>query len=167
MSDAATAINTIIEQVMEAVGLGDEASTQAVLLALASDSFAATDTATSATLGVTPISPRHHAWLEILARAHGLVDPLQVPLAGGVRSDGTLIQTVEPVGATVVTTTLAAPSGADDASALTPQEAIWLEQLVRIYGAIDPLTTTATGRSDGTLSQTFTTVGATTTITTP
>ena len=41
---------------------------------------------------------------------------------------------------------------------------MWLEQLVRLYGAIDPLVTTATGRSDGTVTQSFTVAGTVTTI---
>lgn len=114
--------------------------------------------------GAATISPQHHAWLEALARVHGLVDPLAIGPTG--RSDGTLVQSVAGTGPVVVTT-LSGPTGAITASALTPQEAAWLEQLVRAYGVIDPLTVTAAGRSDGTLSQTFSVAGAVTTVSTP
>lgn len=103
------------------------------------------------------------AWLESVARLHGLIDPLTVsPTA---RTDGTVVQTVSEVGAVVTVTTTAAPSGAVETSALTAQQALWLERLARIHGLVDPLTVTTTARGDGTVQQTIETTGATTVVT--
>ena len=109
------------------------------------------------------LSPQHAAWLELLARAHGLIDPLTV--SATERSDGTLVQTVAEAAGTVTLTTTAAPSGAAAPSALTTEQAAWLEALVRLHAGIDPLAVTATERGDGTLHQTLAVVGAVTTVT--
>jgi hypothetical protein len=110
------------------------------------------------------LSPRHAALLEALARLHGLVDPLTVSATG--RSDGTVVQTVSQVGDTVTITTVAAPSGDEADDPLTAQQAAWLEGLARLHGLIDPLSVTATSRGDGTVQQTISTVGGTTTVAT-
>ena len=108
----------------------------------------------------TTISAQHAAWLEFLARVNGLIAPLEV--SPTMRSDGVLVQTIE--GAEEVTvTTVSAPSGAAGPSALTSQQAEWLENLVRLHGRISPLMVTATGRSDGVLSQQFEMIGSDTT----
>jgi hypothetical protein len=109
------------------------------------------------------LSPKHAAWLEALARLHGLIDPLTV--SATQRSDGTVVQTVEQAGAAVTVTTQSAPSGDDGTSALTEEQAGWLEALVRLHGLIEPLTVTTSARGDGTLAQTIETAGGTTTVT--
>lgn len=108
------------------------------------------------------LSNQQAAYLESLARLHGLVDDLVI--SETARSDGTVIQTVAEAGTTVTVTTTAAPSGAAGDSGLTAQQAAWLSELAQIYGLIDPLDVTNTLRSSGTLSQTITTAGGTTTV---
>jgi hypothetical protein len=110
------------------------------------------------------LSPKHAAWLEALARLHGLVDPLTVSSTS--RGDGTVVQTVAQEGGTVTITTVSAPTGDDGDSPLTAQQAEWLEGLVRLHGLIEPLSVTTTSRGDGTVQQTISTTGGTTTVTT-
>jgi hypothetical protein len=110
------------------------------------------------------LSPKHAAWLEALARLHGLVDPLTV--SATARGDGTVVQTVAQVGGTVTITTVYAPSGDDADDPLTEQQAAWLEGLARLHGLIEPLAVTTTSRGDGTVQQTISTAGGTTTVTT-
>jgi hypothetical protein len=110
------------------------------------------------------LSPKHAAWLEALARLHGLVDPLTV--SSTARGDGTVVQTVAQEGGTVTITTVSAPTGDDGDSPLTAQQAEWLEGLVRLHGLIEPLSVTTTSRGDGTVQQTISTTGGTTTVTT-
>jgi hypothetical protein len=109
------------------------------------------------------LSPKHARWLEALARAHGLIDPLTV--SATQRSDGTLVQAVAQAGEVVTVTTQTAPSGEEGTSALTAEQAGWLEALVRLHGIIDPLTVTTAERGDGTLSQTIASAAGTTTVT--
>ena len=108
------------------------------------------------------LSPQHAAWLEALARANGLIDPLAVSATG--RTDGTLVQTLTEANGVVTITTTAAPSGAPGTSALSAPQATWLERLVRHHGLIDPLAVTDTDESDGTLRLTTTTSGGVTTV---
>ena len=108
------------------------------------------------------LSPQHAAWLEGLARLHGLIDPLTV--SDTARSDGSVVQTVSQVGATVTITTTAAPSGAPAVSALSEQQALWLERLARIHGLIDPLTVSDSERGDGTVQQTLASAAGITTV---
>jgi hypothetical protein len=128
--------------------------------ALSAGAAAATGTAQRYPAG--GLSPKHAAWLEALARAHGLIDPLTV--SATQRGDGTLVQTVGEAAGAVTLTTTAAPSGADGTSALTAEQATWLERLVRIHGIVDPLVVTAAQRTDGTLTQSIATAGDTTTV---
>jgi len=115
------------------------------------------------------LSPQHAAWLEALARAHGLIDPLSVDdpevVPGALRTDGTLVQTVTSLAGTVTLTTTAGPTGAAGGSALTAQQAQWLEALVRVHGLIDPLVVTSAARGDGTLAQTMVNAAGTTVVT--
>ena len=62
-------------------------------------------------------------------------------------------------------TSTAAPSGAPAVSALSEQQALWLERLARIHGLIDPLTVSDTERGDGTVQQTLDTSGGATLVT--
>lgn len=110
----------------------------------------------------TSLSAQHAAWLEGLARVMGLVAPLQVTAAG--RGDGTVVQTWTNANDVTVVTTSAKPTGAAGPSALTTQQAGWLEALARAHGLIDPLTISPSGRTDGTLAQTWA-PGSTVTIT--
>lgn len=100
---------------------------------------------------VTSLSAQHAAWLESLARLHGLIDPLVVGPTG--RGDGTAVQSVATAGTVVTLTTTAAPTGLPGPSALTIEQAGWLEALVRLHGLIDPLVVSTSSRGDGTLSQ--------------
>ncbi|MDE2414854.1 MAG: hypothetical protein KGM60_08860 [Comamonadaceae bacterium] len=109
------------------------------------------------------LSPEHAAWLELLARVHGLVAPLQVSATG--RSDGVLVQAIAGAGPVTVTT-LSGPQGAPGTSALSPEQAGWLERLVRLHGGIAPLQVTDAGRSDGVVTQTFSVSGDVTTVST-
>ena len=110
----------------------------------------------------TALSPQHAAWLESLARVHGLVAPLQV--SATARGDGTVTQTLAQAGALTTITTTARPDGAAGASALSAQQAGWLEALLRVQGLIDPLQVSATARGDGTLTQTITEAAGTVTL---
>lgn len=101
----------------------------------------------------TAISAQHAAWLEGLARVMGLIDPMQVTASG--RGDGTVVQSWTNANNVTVITTSARPTGAAGASALTAQQAGWLEALARAHGLIDPLTISPAGRTDGTLAQTW------------
>lgn len=107
----------------------------------------------------TRLSAQHAAWLEGVVRLHGLVDPLEVGPA--LRGDGTVVQSIGEVAGVVTLTTLAAPTGAIEDSALTLEQAGWLEALARLHGLIDPLVVDAVGRGDGTVQQTISTNGAT------
>ena len=107
----------------------------------------------AAASSATSLSAQHAAWLEGLARVMGLIDPLQVTAAG--RGDGTVVQSWTNANNVTVITTSAKPTGAAGNSALTAQQAGWLEALARAHGLIDPLTIGPTGRGDGTLAQTW------------
>ena len=109
------------------------------------------------------LSAQHAAWLERLARINGLVDPLVN--TDTQRSDGTMVQSVTPVGAALRLTPVAGPTGAAGPSALTPQQAEWLEMLARRFGLIDPMDVTTTQRSDGVLTQTIVEAPGTVTVT--
>ena len=109
------------------------------------------------------LSAQHAAWLEALARLHGLIDPLRVTAAG--RSDGAVTQTFTESAGTTTVTTVIAPSGVAEASALTATQAGWLEALVRAHGLIAPLQVSATQRSDGALVQTVAESDGTVTLT--
>ena len=105
----------------------------------------------------TSLSAQHAAWLEGLARVMGLIAPLQVTDSG--RSDGVVTQAwTTTAGATTITTS-SRPTGAAGPSALTGQQAGWLEKLARAHGLIDPMTVSATSRSDGTMVQTIAQTG--------
>jgi hypothetical protein len=95
-------------------------------------------------------------------RLHGLIDPLNV--SNVARSDGTVVQTLTANAGDIIVTTISAPTGLGGGSALTGQEAAWLEKLARAYGLIDPLTVTETTRGDGTLAQTISELNGTTTV---
>ncbi len=114
------------------------------------------------TPAATSLSAQHAAWLEGLARVMGLIAPLQVTAAG--RGDGVVVQAWTTTAGVTTITTSAKPTGAAGASALTTQQAGWLEALARAHGLIDPLTIGPTGRGDGTLAQTWA-PGATVTVT--
>ena len=116
----------------------------------------------AAASSATSLSAQHAAWLEGLARIMGLIDPMQVTASG--RGDGTVVQSWTNSNDVTVITTSAAPTGAAGPSALTAQQAGWLEALARAHGLIDPLTIRPTGRTDGTLAQTWA-PGSTVTIT--
>lgn len=109
--------------------------------------------APSVTIASFALSAQHAAWLEALARLHGLIDPLTVTSTG--RSDGVLVQTFSEVAGVVTVTPVSVPSGAPGASALTAEQADWLEALARVHGLIDPQTVGPAGRTDGTLVQTI------------
>lgn len=111
------------------------------------------------TTHATRLSAQHAAWLEGIVRLHGLVDPLAV--GPTLRGDGTVVQSIGNVGGVVTLTTLAAPSGAIEDSALTIEQAGWLEALARLHGLIDPLVVDAVGRGDGTVQQAISTSGDT------
>lgn len=99
----------------------------------------------------TQLSAQHAAWLESIARLHGLLDPLTV--GPTQRGDGAVVQTIADSAGVITLTTITAPSGAAGDSALTDEQAGWLEALARLHGLIDPLEVSATGRGDGTLMQ--------------
>jgi hypothetical protein len=109
------------------------------------------------------VSPYHWALIETIARLRGVIDPLTDNPSG--RGDGTVQQSYSQSGGTVTVTTLARPHGPDTESVLTPQQVQILEALARTFGVIDPLQVTATSRSDGTLHQSISTSGSTTTLT--
>jgi hypothetical protein len=116
-----------------------------------------------ATLNTTPgLSAQHGAWLEAIARVHAVVMGATLYVTDsspvdGVKTDGVLVQSMV---AGVLTTT-AAPSGAPGPSSLTDDQANWLEGLARIYGLIDPMAMTQSGRSDGTFVQSISEAGPT------
>jgi hypothetical protein len=64
-------------------------------------------------------------------------------------------QTFSEVSGVTTITTTQVMTGANEPSALTAQQALWLESLVRAHGLIAPLQVSATARTDGTLSQTI------------
>jgi hypothetical protein len=92
-----------------------------------------------------------------------LIDPLQVSPAA--RSDGTVVQSIAEAGGVVTVTTLQRPTGATAASALTPQQAAWLEALALVHGLTAPLVVTTTNRTAGALTQTLESDGETVTVT--
>lgn len=114
------------------------------------------------TPAATSLSAQHAAWLEGLARVMGLIAPMQVTSAG--RGDGVVAQAWTTTAGMTTITTSAKPTGAAGPSALTTQQAGWLEALARAHGLIDPLTIGPTGRTDGTMAQTWA-AGSTVTIT--
>ena len=114
------------------------------------------------TPAATSLSAQHAAWLEGLARVMGLIAPMQVTAAG--RGDGVVAQSWTTTAGVTTITTSVKPTGAAGPSALTTQQAGWLEALARAHGLIDPLTVGPTGRGDGTLVQTWA-PGATVTVT--
>lgn len=115
------------------------------------------------------ISAQHAGWLESVTRLHGLIAPLVNTFDGAgralARSDGTVLQTIADTDAAVTITTTAAPTGAPGNSALTGEQAAWLEALARMYGVIDPYTESLGQRSDGTVTQTLTQTSTTVTAT--
>lgn len=112
-----------------------------------------------AAVPATSLSAQHAAWLEGLARVLGLIAPLQV--TDSSRSDGVLTQAWTTTSGATTITTSSKPTGAAGASALTTQQAGWLEKLARAHGLIDPVTVSPTSRSDGTMAQTIAQIGGT------
>lgn len=95
--------------------------------------------------------------LDAIFRRHGLIDPLVItPTSIG---DGTLTMTRSWNGTTETDTVTGLPSVGAPTAAL-------VDKLARHYGLYDPVEVTATGRTDGTLTQTFVQVGNDITITT-
>lgn len=95
--------------------------------------------------------------LDAIFRRHGLIDPLVItPTSIG---DGTLAMTRSWNGTTETDTVTALPSVGAPTAAL-------VDKLARYYGLYDPIEVTATGRTDGTLTQTFAQVGDDITVTT-
>ncbi len=105
----------------------------------------------------TRLSAQHAAWLEGIVRLHGLVDPLAV--GPTLRGDGTVVQSIADAAGVVTLTTIAAPTGIVEDSALTVEQAGWLEALARLHGLIDPLDVSTTSRGDGTVLQSIATTG--------
>jgi len=88
--------------------------------------------------------------LDAIFRRHGLIDPLVItPTSIG---DGTFTQTRVWDGTTETDTTTALPAIGSPTGDL-------IDKLARYYGIIDPVQVTATGRTDGTMTQTFDQVG--------
>ena len=105
---------------------------------------------------IQSLNGHQRALLESLARWHGLIDPMvQGQGLTATRTDGVLAQSINESSGTVTLSTTARPNGNSGPSLLDPQAAMWLEKLARIHGLIDPQQTTANGRTDGTLTQTF------------
>lgn len=95
--------------------------------------------------------------MDAIFRRHGLIAPLVItPTSIG---DGTLTMTRSWDGTTETDTVTALPTVGAPTAAL-------VDKLARHYGLYDPIGVTATGRTDGTLTQTFVQVGDDITITT-
>lgn len=178
---ASQAVGAVLESVVgQGQGTGQAvAKTVVVLAGQAQGAGQARGSATAVVAGVaqstsqannaaapTPaagLSAQHAAWLECLARLHGLIDPLVVDPTS--RGDGTVVQIVDDAGGTATLTTSSAPTGAPGDSALTSTQAGWLEALVRLHGLIDPLVVTPNARGDGTVTQRMDIVGDAVTVT--
>lgn len=112
----------------------------------------------------TALTPQQSAWLKGIALLHGLVSGSPLSVSATARSAGEVTQSISEAGGTVTVTTTAAPGGSSGTSQLSVEETQWLEELARVYGLVDPLTVTDTSRGDGTLTQTISTAGGTTTV---
>jgi hypothetical protein len=95
--------------------------------------------------------------LEAIFRRHGLISPLVITPTS--ISDGTFIQTRSWDGTTETDTTTGLPAIGSPTGAL-------IDKLARYYGIIDPVQVTATGRTDGTMTQSFVQAGSNITVTT-
>ena len=102
-----------------------------------------------------PLSNAQLLRLEAIVRLHGLISPLIV--SDTARGDGTVLHSLSGTSPVTVTTS-AQPSS----SILT---AAHIDLLARWYALIDPMVESETSRTDGTLTQTVSTVGGTTTLT--
>lgn len=94
-----------------------------------------------------------------LALLHGLVPGSPLTVSATQRSAGALMQTVSGTGPVTVTTTAS--------DVLQGDVNDWIDALAAVHGLTAPLVVTTTARTAGSLAQTISTVGATTTVTTP
>lgn len=125
---------------------------------VASESGADTATATGAIDVPFMLTPQQALLLRRLHQLHGLADPLVVGRAS--RRAGDLQQSVQEnsVGEVTVSTTAGHSTVAGSIGQM-------IEELAALHGLTAPLVVTATGRSAGGIVQSFSTAGATTTVT--
>jgi hypothetical protein len=91
-----------------------------------------------------------------MALLHGLVPGSPLVVTPTSRSAGAVTQTIAGTDTVTVTTV--------SSDVLVGDVGNWIEQLAALHGLTSPLVTTATSRSAGAISQTFTTVGTTVTV---
>jgi hypothetical protein len=172
-TESASASQAVSAGVAESAAATESASTSQTVSASTVESASATESASASRVvlagvvespgGALGLSAQQAAWLESIARLHGLIDPLVINEV--MHTDGVIAQSKSSAGGVITVTTVAAPTGLPGASGLTPQQSAWLEALARAYGLVAPLQLSATGRNDGVFAQTFVEVGNTTTIT--